>query len=156
MSDGAEARRLSADAAVAPTTPPDTMLSASGIVATARLTGQWLSERLGQPIIVDNRPGGGGNIGTEVAARATPDGYTVTTQKVGLNNAIDSDALEQWPAFFTDASVMAWILASMRSSSTRTNLTRYPTSRGASPSRRWRAGRRGSGCRLQRRQPRGG
>src|SRR4051812_32041807 len=39
----------------------------------ARLMGQWLSERLGQPIIVDNRPGAGGNIGTEIGVRAPPD-----------------------------------------------------------------------------------
>ena len=43
----------------------------------ARLIGQWLSERLGQPFIIDNRPGAGGNIGTEVAAKAPPDGYTL-------------------------------------------------------------------------------
>jgi tripartite-type tricarboxylate transporter receptor subunit TctC len=43
----------------------------------ARLIGQWLSERLGQPFIIDNRPGVGGNIGTEVAAKAAPDGYTL-------------------------------------------------------------------------------
>jgi len=43
----------------------------------ARLIGQWLSERLGQPFIIDNRPGAGGNIGAEVAAKAAPDGYTL-------------------------------------------------------------------------------
>jgi tripartite-type tricarboxylate transporter receptor subunit TctC len=43
----------------------------------ARLFGQWLSEREGQPFIVENRPGAGGNIGTEVAVRAAPDGYTL-------------------------------------------------------------------------------
>jgi tripartite-type tricarboxylate transporter receptor subunit TctC len=49
--------------------------SSSDIIA--RLIGQWLSERLGQPIIVQNRPGAGGNIGTEIGVRAPPDGYTL-------------------------------------------------------------------------------
>jgi tripartite-type tricarboxylate transporter receptor subunit TctC len=43
----------------------------------ARLIGQWLSERLGQPFVIENRPGGGGNIGTEAVAKAPPDGYTL-------------------------------------------------------------------------------
>jgi tripartite-type tricarboxylate transporter receptor subunit TctC len=43
----------------------------------ARLIGQWLSERLGQPFIIENRPGAGSNIGTELVAHAVPDGYTV-------------------------------------------------------------------------------
>jgi tripartite-type tricarboxylate transporter receptor subunit TctC len=42
----------------------------------ARLVGQALSERLGQPVIIENRPGAGGNIGTEVVVRAPADGYT--------------------------------------------------------------------------------
>jgi tripartite-type tricarboxylate transporter receptor subunit TctC len=42
----------------------------------ARLIGQRLSERLGQPFIIENRPGAGGNIGTEAVVRARPDGYT--------------------------------------------------------------------------------
>jgi tripartite-type tricarboxylate transporter receptor subunit TctC len=44
----------------------------------ARLVGQRLSERLGQQVIIDNRGGAGGTVGTEIAARATPDGYTLT------------------------------------------------------------------------------
>ena len=44
---------------------------------TARLMGQWLSERLGQSFVIENRPGGGTNIATEAALRAAPDGYTL-------------------------------------------------------------------------------
>jgi tripartite-type tricarboxylate transporter receptor subunit TctC len=44
----------------------------------ARLVGQRLSERLGQQVIIDNRGGAGGTVGTEIAARANPDGYTLT------------------------------------------------------------------------------
>jgi tripartite-type tricarboxylate transporter receptor subunit TctC len=43
----------------------------------ARLVGQWLSERLDQQFVVDNRPGAAGNIGTEIVAKAPPDGYTL-------------------------------------------------------------------------------
>jgi tripartite-type tricarboxylate transporter receptor subunit TctC len=43
----------------------------------ARLIGQWLSEHLGQPFIIENRPGAGTNIGTEAVVRAPPDGYTL-------------------------------------------------------------------------------
>src|SRR5262245_50013887 len=56
---------------IAPTAPG----GAPDIVA--RLMGPWLSERLGQQFIVENRPGGGSNIGTEVVVRASPDGYTL-------------------------------------------------------------------------------
>jgi tripartite-type tricarboxylate transporter receptor subunit TctC len=43
----------------------------------ARLMGQWLSQRLGQSFVIENRPGGGGNLGTEYVVRAPADGYTL-------------------------------------------------------------------------------
>src|SRR5262245_27326992 len=55
---------------------------------TARLIGQWLSERLGQQFVIDNRPGAGGNIGTEAVVRAPADGYTLLL--VGAPNAINA------------------------------------------------------------------
>jgi tripartite-type tricarboxylate transporter receptor subunit TctC len=65
--------------------------SAPDIVA--RLMGQWLSERVGQPFIVENRPGAGTNIGTEVVVRAPPDGYTLLV--VGAPNAINATLYEK-------------------------------------------------------------
>src|SRR5262245_45632834 len=44
---------------------------------TARLVAQWLAERLGQPFVIENRPGAGTNLSTEAAVRAAPDGYTL-------------------------------------------------------------------------------
>jgi tripartite-type tricarboxylate transporter receptor subunit TctC len=54
----------------------------------ARLMGQSLLERLGQPFVIENRPGAGGNIGTESVVRATPDGYTLLL--VGLSHAMNA------------------------------------------------------------------
>jgi tripartite-type tricarboxylate transporter receptor subunit TctC len=53
-----------------------------------RLIGQWLSERLGQSFIIENRPGAAGNVGAEAVARATPDGYTLLS--VSSPNAINA------------------------------------------------------------------
>ena len=70
---GAHHRRLS------PGVAPDIL---------ARLIGQWLSERLGQPFVIENRPGAGSNIATEVVVRAPPDGYTLLL--VAAPNAINA------------------------------------------------------------------
>jgi tripartite-type tricarboxylate transporter receptor subunit TctC len=54
----------------------------------ARLIGQWLSERLGQQFVIENRPGAGSNIATEAVVRASPDGYTLLL--VGASAAINA------------------------------------------------------------------
>src|SRR5690349_3726129 len=54
----------------------------------ARLIGQWLSERLGQPFVIENRPGAGSNIATAAVVYAAPDGYTLLL--VGTPNAINA------------------------------------------------------------------
>jgi tripartite-type tricarboxylate transporter receptor subunit TctC len=58
----------------------------------ARLVGEALSDRLGQPFIIENRPGAGGNVGAETVVRAPPDGYTLLL--VGSNNYINATLYE--------------------------------------------------------------
>ncbi len=54
----------------------------------ARLMGQWLSERLGQPFVIENRPGAAGNIGTEAVVKSPSDGYTLLL--AGTPNTINA------------------------------------------------------------------
>jgi tripartite-type tricarboxylate transporter receptor subunit TctC len=72
---------------------------------TARLIGQWLSERLGQQFIIENRPGGGGNIGTEAVVRAPPDGYTLLM--IGSGNVVNTTLFKLNFNFIRDISPVA-------------------------------------------------
>ena len=60
---------------------------------TARLIGRWLSERFGQPFIIENRPGGGANIGIEAVVRAPTDGYTLLV--IGTTAAMNATLFEK-------------------------------------------------------------
>jgi tripartite-type tricarboxylate transporter receptor subunit TctC len=60
---------------------------------TGRLIAQWLSQRLGQQFVVENRPGAGSNVGTEIVARASPDGYTLLLANTA--NAINATLYEK-------------------------------------------------------------
>jgi len=59
-----------------------------GTDIVARLIGQWLTDRLGQTFVIENRPGAGGNLGTEAVVRAPPDGYTLAL--IGAPSAINA------------------------------------------------------------------
>jgi tripartite-type tricarboxylate transporter receptor subunit TctC len=64
-----------------------------GVDITARLIGQWLTEHLGQSFVTENRPGAGGNIGTEAVVNAAPDGYTLLLATVP--NAVNASLYEK-------------------------------------------------------------
>jgi tripartite-type tricarboxylate transporter receptor subunit TctC len=64
----------------------------------ARLMGQWLTERLGQPVIIDNRPGASSNIATELVVRSPADGYTLLS--VNSSNLINATLYEKLPYNF--------------------------------------------------------
>jgi len=83
--------------------------SAGATDITARLVGQWLSERLGQQFIIENRPGAGGNIGTEAVVRASPDGYTLLM--ASTTNAINATLYDKLSFnFLSDIAPVASII----------------------------------------------
>jgi tripartite-type tricarboxylate transporter receptor subunit TctC len=83
--------------------------------AMARLVAKPLSERLGQPIVVDNRPGAGGNIGSEIVAKAAPDGYTLVIAAAshattpGLYRKMRFDAVKDF-APITQIVAVPWLV----------------------------------------------
>ena len=75
----------------------------------ARLIGQWLSERLGQSFVIENRPGAGSNIGTEAVAKAPPDGYTLLLANAA--NAINATLYDKLSFnFFRDIAPVASLI----------------------------------------------
>ena len=74
---------------------------------TARLIGQWLTERLGQQVVIENRPGAGGNIGSEAAVNSPPDGYTLLLCSVA--NAISITLYDKLNYDFRDVALVAAI-----------------------------------------------
>jgi tripartite-type tricarboxylate transporter receptor subunit TctC len=66
---------------------------AGGNDITARLIGQWLTERLGQPFVIENRPGAGTNIAAELVIHAPPDGYTLFL--TNFSNAVNTSLYEK-------------------------------------------------------------
>jgi len=80
-----------------------------GSDVAARLIAQPLQQRMGQPVVVDSRPGAGGNIGAEAVVRAPPDGYTLTL--AGANNAINATLYKDLPFdFIRDIEMVAGIM----------------------------------------------
>src|SRR6201747_93228 len=80
-----------------------------GVDVTARLIGQWRAERLGQSFVVENRPGAGGNIGTEAVVNAAADGYTLLLATVP--NAVNASLYEKLSFnFIRDTAPVAGII----------------------------------------------
>src|SRR6202521_4012977 len=80
-----------------------------GVDITARLIGQWLSERLGRSFVIENRPGAGGNIGTEAVVNAPPDGHTLLLATVP--NAVNATLYEKLNfSFIRDIAPVAGII----------------------------------------------
>jgi tripartite-type tricarboxylate transporter receptor subunit TctC len=81
-----------------------------GVDIIARLIGQWLSERLGQPFVIENRLGAGTNIATEAVVRAPPDGYTLLL--VNAANAVNATLYDNLSFnFVRDIAPVAGIMA---------------------------------------------
>ncbi len=64
----------------------------------ARIIGQWLAERMGQSFVIDNRPGAGTNIATELVTKAAPDGYTLLM--IGVSSTINATLYDKLPFVF--------------------------------------------------------
>jgi tripartite-type tricarboxylate transporter receptor subunit TctC len=82
--------------------------SAGATDIVARLIGQWLSERLGQPFVVENRPGAGGNLGVEAMVHAPPDGYTLAL--IGTPSTINMTLYENLGFDVSDIAPVASIV----------------------------------------------
>ena len=74
---------------------------------TARLIGQWLTDRLGQQVVIENRPGAGGNVGSEAALSSPADGYTLLLCSVA--NAISATLYDKLNYNFRDVAPIAGI-----------------------------------------------
>ena len=70
----------------------------------ARLIGQWLSERVGQAFVIENRPGAAGNIGTEAVVKSPPDGYTLLL--AGTPNTINATLYDKLNFNFVRATLV--------------------------------------------------